>query len=108
MGIQPVARFPARSADAWPATLYGLFTQAIYLSRPIEAPAQRQTLSDLAAKHEAEMEVAVAAAADRAARLKWKKVTASCKVTEKVGSVNGYTGSLKRESGAHSRGLTCP
>ena len=29
MGIQPDARFSARSADALPATLYGHFTQAI-------------------------------------------------------------------------------
>ena len=35
MGIQPGARFPARSADALPATLYGRFTQAIYRNRPI-------------------------------------------------------------------------
>jgi hypothetical protein len=35
MGIQPDARFPARSADALPATLYGHFTQAIYRNRPI-------------------------------------------------------------------------
>ena len=35
MGIQPGARFPARSADALPATLYGHFTQAIYRNRPI-------------------------------------------------------------------------
>ena len=36
MGIQPGARFPARSADALPATLYGHFTQAIYQTRPIQ------------------------------------------------------------------------
>jgi len=30
MGIQPGARFPARSADALPVTLYGHFIQAIY------------------------------------------------------------------------------
>jgi hypothetical protein len=30
MGIQPGARFPARSADALLATVYGHFTQAIY------------------------------------------------------------------------------
>jgi len=30
IGIQPGACFPARSADALPATLYGHFTQAIY------------------------------------------------------------------------------
>jgi hypothetical protein len=35
MGIQPGARFPARSIDAFPATLYGHFTQAIYQIRPI-------------------------------------------------------------------------
>jgi len=35
MGIQPEARFPARSADALPATLYGHFTQAIHRNRPI-------------------------------------------------------------------------
>jgi len=35
MGIQSGARFPARSADALPATLYGHFTQAIYRNRPI-------------------------------------------------------------------------
>jgi hypothetical protein len=35
MGIQPGARFSARSADAFPATLYGHFTQAIYRNRPI-------------------------------------------------------------------------
>jgi hypothetical protein len=34
-GIQPVARFPARSADGLPATVYGHFTQAIYRNRPI-------------------------------------------------------------------------
>ena len=38
MGIQPGARFPARSADALPATLYGHFTQAIYRKRPIGRP----------------------------------------------------------------------
>jgi hypothetical protein len=38
MGIQPGARFPARSADALPATLYGHFTQAIYRNRPIARP----------------------------------------------------------------------
>jgi hypothetical protein len=32
LGIQPVARFPARSADA---TLYGHFTKAIHRNRPI-------------------------------------------------------------------------
>jgi len=36
MGIQPDTRFPARSADAFPTTLYGHFTQAIYRNRPIE------------------------------------------------------------------------
>jgi len=36
MGIQPGARFPARSADALPATLYGQFTQAIYRNQPIQ------------------------------------------------------------------------
>ena len=35
MGIQPGARFPARSADALPAILYWHFTQAIYRNRPI-------------------------------------------------------------------------
>jgi len=35
MGIQPGARFPARSADALLATLYGHFIQAIYRNRPI-------------------------------------------------------------------------
>jgi hypothetical protein len=35
MGIQPGARFPARSADAMSATLYGHFTQAIYRNRPV-------------------------------------------------------------------------
>jgi hypothetical protein len=35
MGIQPGARFPALSADALPATLYGHFTQVIYRNRPI-------------------------------------------------------------------------
>jgi len=36
MGIQPDARFPARSADALPATLHGHLTQAIYRNRPIQ------------------------------------------------------------------------
>ena len=35
MSIQPCARFPERSADTLPATLYGHFTQAIYRNRPI-------------------------------------------------------------------------
>jgi len=35
MGIQPGARFPARSADALSATLYVHFTQAIYRNWPI-------------------------------------------------------------------------
>jgi len=35
VGNQPGARFPAQSADALPATLYGHFTQAIYGNRPI-------------------------------------------------------------------------
>jgi len=35
MGILPGARFPARSADALPSSLYGQFTQAIYRNRPI-------------------------------------------------------------------------
>jgi hypothetical protein len=35
MGIQPDTRFPARSADALPATMYGHFSQAIYRNRPI-------------------------------------------------------------------------
>jgi hypothetical protein len=34
MGIQPGARFPARSADALLATLYAHFTEAIYRNRP--------------------------------------------------------------------------
>jgi len=38
MGIQPGARFPARSTDALPATLYGHFTQAIYRNRPTRNP----------------------------------------------------------------------
>jgi len=37
IGIQPGARFPARSADALPTTLYGHFTQAINRNRPISA-----------------------------------------------------------------------
>ena len=40
MGIQPDARFPARSADALPETLYGHFTQAIYRNRPIACPCE--------------------------------------------------------------------
>ena len=36
MGIQAGARFPAWSADALPASLYGHFTQAIYRNRPID------------------------------------------------------------------------
>ena len=35
MGIQPGARFPARSADALPTTLYGDFTQAMNRNRYI-------------------------------------------------------------------------
>jgi len=35
MGIQPGASFPAQSADALPATLYGYFTQAVYRNWPI-------------------------------------------------------------------------
>jgi hypothetical protein len=35
IGIQPGASFPARSADALPATLYGRFNQAIYRNRPV-------------------------------------------------------------------------
>jgi hypothetical protein len=35
MGIQPGARFPARSADALPATLYGHFTPVIHRNRPV-------------------------------------------------------------------------
>jgi hypothetical protein len=35
MGIQPGVRFPARSADALPATLYRHYTQAIYRNRHI-------------------------------------------------------------------------
>jgi len=43
MGIQPGARFHARSADAPPATLYGhLTTQAIYRNRPIGKKEQRE------------------------------------------------------------------
>ena len=34
-GIQPDARFPARSADALPATLYRHFVQATYRNLPI-------------------------------------------------------------------------
>jgi hypothetical protein len=36
MGIQPDARFPAWSADALPATLYGHITQAIYRKQPVK------------------------------------------------------------------------
>ena len=36
MGIQPDARFPVRSADALPATLYGHFIQVMYRNRPID------------------------------------------------------------------------
>jgi hypothetical protein len=36
MGIQPGARFPARSADALTAALYGHPSKAIYRYRPIE------------------------------------------------------------------------
>jgi hypothetical protein len=36
MGIQPSALFPAPSANALPATLYGHFTQAIHRNRPIK------------------------------------------------------------------------
>ena len=42
VGIQPDARFPARSADALPATLYGHFTQAIYRNRGIEQADARE------------------------------------------------------------------
>jgi hypothetical protein len=35
MGTQSGARFPARSAEALSATLYGHFTQAIYRNRPV-------------------------------------------------------------------------
>ena len=45
MGIQPDARFPARSADALPATLYGHFIQAMYRNRPI--PARRPYIVEL-------------------------------------------------------------
>jgi len=38
MGIQSGARFPAPSADALPATMYGYFTQAMYRNRPICSP----------------------------------------------------------------------
>jgi hypothetical protein len=49
MGIQPDAHFPARSADALPATLYGYFTQAIYRNRPviIHSTAHRTCSHDL-------------------------------------------------------------
>jgi hypothetical protein len=40
MGIQPGARFPARSTDALPATMYGHFTRAIYRNRPIHVLSQ--------------------------------------------------------------------
>jgi hypothetical protein len=46
MGIQSGARFPARSADAVPATLHGHFTQATYRNRPI-ACASHRTSGDL-------------------------------------------------------------
>jgi hypothetical protein len=39
MGIRPGARFPARSADALPATLYWLFAQAMYRNRPVSSSA---------------------------------------------------------------------
>jgi hypothetical protein len=35
VGIQPGGRFPARSADALPATLYGHCTQAINRKQPV-------------------------------------------------------------------------
>jgi len=35
MGVQPGARFPARSVDALPATLHEHFTQAMYRNWPI-------------------------------------------------------------------------
>jgi hypothetical protein len=38
MGIQRDAWFPAQSADALPATLYGHFTQAIYRNRLVADP----------------------------------------------------------------------
>jgi hypothetical protein len=41
MGIQSGACFPARSADALPATLYRHFTQVIYRNRQIEEPDPR-------------------------------------------------------------------
>jgi len=41
MGIQHGAGFPAQSADALSATLYGHFTQAIYRNRPIEVRSGR-------------------------------------------------------------------
>jgi hypothetical protein len=37
MGIHPGARFPARSADALSATLYGHFTQAVYIGLFVES-----------------------------------------------------------------------
>jgi hypothetical protein len=48
MGFQPGARFPARSADAVHATLYGRFTQAINRSRPIQETRARDALDDVA------------------------------------------------------------
>jgi len=44
MGTQPDARFPARSADALPATLYRHFTPAIYRNRPIAKNVLRRVL----------------------------------------------------------------
>jgi hypothetical protein len=41
MGIQSDARFPMRSADALPATLYGHSTQAIYRNRSTELKNRR-------------------------------------------------------------------
>jgi hypothetical protein len=46
MGIKPGDRFPARSADALPATLYGHFTQAIYRNRPIPVARRNQAVRE--------------------------------------------------------------
>jgi hypothetical protein len=50
VGIQPGARFPARRADALPATLYGHFTQAIYRNRPIATRPYPAGLTDVVAQ----------------------------------------------------------
>jgi hypothetical protein len=52
MGIQPGARFPARSADALPATLYGHFTQTIYRNWPIKWNLSRQYDHDYFTYHD--------------------------------------------------------